>query len=169
MMPMKTFFIGGHFQNAGHSVGAWREPAERSGFRLRELAEFPRSSRLETIKQGYSEECGMAIKTAARSNGSDWYRIRLSRDEYEGGEVGVIQGAFQQIYIASNAPKGMAMLGSKDDDSEGYCVYFTPPSLPHVRALLKAYSAVPHAPPARRDLALIFGNPPDSTLATREF
>lgn len=111
----------------------------------------------------------MAIRAAQRSNGTDWYRIRLSRDEYEGGEVGVIQGAFQQIYIASNVPEGMAMLGARDDESDGYCIYFTPPSLPHVRALVKAYSAVPQDPPSRIGLALIFGNPEGATLVAREF
>lgn len=111
----------------------------------------------------------MAMRTAERNNGTDWYRIRLSRDEYEGGEVGVIQGAFQQIYIASNAPEGMAMLGARDDESGGYCIYFTPPSLPHVRALVQAYSAVPQEPSSRARLALIFGNPSFSMQATREF
>jgi hypothetical protein len=100
----------------------------------------------------------MASPTAASAERSDWYRIRLTRDEYEGGEVGVIQGAFQHIYIAHNAPRGMAMFGMAADDGGAYFVYFTPSSLPHVRALARAYSAVPHAPPPRRGLALIFGD-----------
>jgi hypothetical protein len=89
-----------------------------------------------------------------------WYRIRLSRDEYEGGEVGVIQGAFQRIFIARNAPRGMAMLGARADGGEAYFVYFTPDSLPHARALVEAYSAEPHEPPPSRGLALIFGDAP---------
>jgi hypothetical protein len=100
----------------------------------------------------------MAIHRLDRTAPVDWYRIRLSRSDYEGGEAGVIQGAFQQIFIASNAPPGMAMLGALDESGDGYCIYFTPPSVPHAWALLKAYSAVPHEPPARKGLALLFGN-----------
>jgi hypothetical protein len=111
----------------------------------------------------------MAVRSTDRRAQVDWYRIRLSRDEYEGGEVGVIQGAFRQIYIASNGPRGMAMLGAREDGGDGYFVYFTPPSLPHVHALVKAYSAVPHDPPARGGATLIFGDPIEATLATREF
>ncbi|CAL1241271.1 hypothetical protein [Candidatus Methylocalor cossyra] len=91
---------------------------------------------------------------------STWYRIKLSRDDYEGGEVGVIQGAFQQIFFACNAPKGMAMFGAEAEGGEVYWVHFTPDSLPHVRALLRAYDAEPEAPPARRGLTLLFGDGP---------
>ncbi|MGX2040059.1 hypothetical protein ACWJKU_07970 [Methylocaldum sp. MU1018] len=86
-----------------------------------------------------------------------WYRIRLSRDEYEGGEVAVIQDAFRRIYIARNGPKGMAMFGTQPDDEEAYFVYFTPESLPHARVLIEAYSAESHAPPPYRRLSLIVG------------
>jgi hypothetical protein len=99
-----------------------------------------------------------------------WYRIRLSRDQYEGGEVGVIQGAFRACYIAGNGPRGMAMLGAFEREEGGvYSVYFTPPSLPHVRALVRAYSAEPDAAPARRGLTLIYGDPSEVGLAFREF
>lgn len=100
----------------------------------------------------------MAIREPRRSVPADWYRIQLSRDDYEGGEVSVIQGAFQQIYIARNAPPGMAMLGAVDEGGDGYCVYFTPSSLPHAWALVKAYSAIPHQPPPRKGLVLISGD-----------
>jgi hypothetical protein len=93
------------------------------------------------------------------STPAQWYRIRLSRDEYEGGEASVIQSAFQRIFVASNAPKGMAMLGAWENGDEAYSVYFTPDSLPHARALVEAYSAEPHQPPSRR-LALLFGDAP---------
>lgn len=89
----------------------------------------------------------------------DWYRIRLSRDEYEGGEVGVILGAFQQIYIASNGPKGMAIFGAEEHDGGGYRIYFTPASFPRVSALLNAYSAVPETELPRRGLKLLGGEP----------
>lgn len=111
----------------------------------------------------------MVIRAMERGNGSDWYRIRLSRDEYEGGEVGVIRGAFQQIYIAHNAPEGMAMLGTDDADSGGYYVWFTPRSLPHARALVLAYSGVAERPPSVRRLDLLCGNPADAVPAQREF
>jgi len=95
------------------------------------------------------------------SESESWYRIRLSRDEYESGEVAVIRGTFRRIYIARNGPKGMAMLGTESDDGEAYFIYFTPESLPHARVLVKAYSAEPHAPPLLHRLSLIFGEERD--------
>jgi hypothetical protein len=100
-------------------------------------------------------------KAAAGTESQNWYRIRLTRDEYESGEVAVIYGTFRRIYIARNGPKGMAMYGAESDDKAAYFVYFTPESLPHVRVLIKAYSAEPHAPPPLRRLSLIFGEESD--------
>jgi hypothetical protein len=105
----------------------------------------------------------MDEKTAAGSNSENWYRIRLSRDEYESGEVAVIRGTFRRIYIARNGPKGMAMYGTESDDGQAYDVYFTPESLPHVPVLVKAYSAELHAPPHIRRLSLIFGEESNRT------
>ncbi|MBP1151739.1 MULTISPECIES: hypothetical protein [unclassified Methylocaldum] len=105
----------------------------------------------------------MDEKNPAGRESETWYRIRLTRDEYEGGEVAVIRGTFRRIYIARNGPKGMAMYGTESDDETAYFVYFTPESLPHVRVLIKAYSAEPHAPPPLRRLSLIFGEEPNRT------
>jgi hypothetical protein len=110
----------------------------------------------------------MAIRPAARGEAEAWCRIRLSREDYEGGELGVIRGAFQQIYIAHNGPQGMAMLGTEEADG-GYCVWFTPRSLPHARALVLAYSGVAEAPPPVRRLDLLWGNPADAVPVQREF
>ena len=70
-----------------------------------------------------------------------WYRIDLSKEDYEGGEADVIESAFRQIYIASNAPAGMAMLSASSPINAGYCIYFTPRSQRHAAALIRAYSA----------------------------
>ncbi|WP_051331552.1 hypothetical protein [Methylocaldum szegediense] len=103
----------------------------------------------------------MDEKTAVGPKPKNWYRIRLTRDEYESGEVAIIRGTFRRIYIARNGPKGMAMYGTESDDGAAYFVYFTPESLPHVSVLIKAYSAKPLAPPPLRKLSLIFGEPID--------
>lgn len=92
------------------------------------------------------------------ADNSEWYRITLSRADFEGGEGEVLRRAFQQIYIASNGPPGMAMLGGKRVGSDGYCIYLTPHSLPYARALVKAYAAVPDIPPGRRNLTLMAGD-----------
>lgn len=97
----------------------------------------------------------MTIRSASTTARS-WHRIRLTRDEYEGGEASVIEDTFRRIYIASNGPVGMAMLGVWEEG--GYSVYFTPRSLPYALALVKAYSASPSAPPARHNLALLCGD-----------
>lgn len=103
----------------------------------------------------------MDEQTAVGQKPENWYRIRLTRDEYESGEVAVIRGTFRRIYIARNGPKGMAMYGTESDDDAAYFVYFTPESLPHVSVLIEAYSAKPYAPPPLRKLSLIFGEQRD--------
>lgn len=75
--------------------------------------------------------------------------IRLSHDEFEGGELQVIEGAFRQIYLASNGPVGMALLLHREPGQGGCRVYLTASSLPHAAVLVKAYSALPEALPAR--------------------
>ncbi len=100
----------------------------------------------------------------------DWYRICLSRDEYAGGVVDVLLGAFRACYIAANGPPGMAMWGAVEASKTGYYhIYLTPPSLPHVRALVKAYAAEPVSRPARSGIALLYGDPADAFLAFEEF
>jgi hypothetical protein len=94
---------------------------------------------------------------SAQAASQGWHRIRLTREEYEGGEAAVLEDAFRRIYIASNGPRGMAMLGAWEEG--GYSVYFTPSSLPHALALVRAYSASPGAPPVHRNLALLCGDP----------
>lgn len=96
----------------------------------------------------------------------DWRRIRLTREEYEGGEAAVLEDAFRRIYIASNGPHGMAMLGAWEEG--GYSVYFTPRSLPYALALVKAYSAIVSEPPSRRKLDLLCGDPAGMTQAVLE-
>jgi hypothetical protein len=98
-----------------------------------------------------------------------WYRIDLSVDEYDGGEAEVIESAFRQIYLVHNAPSGMAMLSGRQEAGPGYCVYFTPRSLPHAQSLVLAYAALPSAIPSRQHLTLRVG---DASLAlgyAREF
>ena len=75
------------------------------------------------------------------------YCIRLTHDEFEGGELQVIEGAFRQIYVASNGPLGMALLLHRPPGQAGCRVYLTASSLPHAAVLVKAYSALPEALP----------------------
>ena len=87
-----------------------------------------------------------------------WYRIELSLPDYEGGEADIIESAFRQIYIAANAPFGMAMLSAPSQQNQGYSVYFTPQSQPHVRALIIAYGAEAVTAPPRKGLRLRVGD-----------
>lgn len=107
----------------------------------------------------------MSIRSA-QATSQDWHRIRLTREEYEGGEAAVLEDAFRRIYIASNGPRGMAMLGVWE--AGGYHVYFTPRSLPYALALVKAYSAAVSEPPSRHNLVLLCGDPAGATEATLE-
>jgi hypothetical protein len=109
-----------------------------------------------------------ASKSETETATTEWYRVRLTPDEYRGGELDVIVGAFRQVYFAHNAPHGMALLGIDEIDG-GYEVYFTPLAIPHVRALVKAYSASPHHPPSRRSLTFICGDPAGNVAAVQAF
>ena len=90
-----------------------------------------------------------------------WYRIDLSQDDYEGGEADVIEGAFRQIYIASNAPAGMAMFSTSASIGAGHCIYFTPQSQRHAAVLIMAYSAKAESLPQGilQQLSLRVGDP----------
>jgi hypothetical protein len=110
---------------------------------------------------------------AQRASGVEapgWYCIRLTREDCEGGELAVLQGAFRDCYIAGNGPRGMAMLGEFEVGGQGaYRVYLTPASIPHVRPLVRAYSAKPDAPPRRRGLKVLYGDPDGAWLTAQEF
>ncbi len=86
-----------------------------------------------------------------------WYRIILSRQEYESGELHVLLGAFHAAYIARNGPDGMAMLGCWSDE-DCYFVYITPRSVRHILPLLDAYSAKQSNRPEIAHLTLIYGD-----------
>ena len=86
-----------------------------------------------------------------------WYRITLSRNEYDSGEAGVLMGAFRAAYVARNGPEGMAMFGGWSDDKESYLVYTTPRSVKHITPLLDAYSAKQVERPEPAYLSLIYG------------
>lgn len=88
----------------------------------------------------------------------NWYRITLSRQEFESGELAILQGAFQEAYVASNAAEGMALFGIWSDDKTAYYAYITPSAVRYVRALLEAYSAEAQDPPNVASLSLIFGD-----------
>lgn len=90
-----------------------------------------------------------------------WYKIKLTLSEVESGEMDILRGAFSQVYIASNAPIGMALLTDRNFDRQDGCfLYLTPRSLPHAMALVKAYSALPQQEtPVRRRLVCLSGDP----------
>lgn len=88
----------------------------------------------------------------------EWYRIRLSRAEFDSGELDVLRGAFRDAYIGRNAPRGMALLGTWHEAGAHFLVYSTPAATRHVRPLLEAYSAVREAPRHPRGLSLICGD-----------
>ncbi len=88
----------------------------------------------------------------------EWYRIRLTREEVDGGELEILRGAFRDVYIARNAPRGMALLGAWHEASQRYLIYCTPAAVRHVRPLLDAYSAVREAPRYPRALDWLCGD-----------
>jgi hypothetical protein len=87
----------------------------------------------------------------------NWHCIALTRQEFESGEMAVLLGAFREVYIARNAPEGMAVFGCWSADGEKYWVYVSPRATPHVRPLLEAYSAKPLERPNLADSSLILG------------
>jgi hypothetical protein len=97
-----------------------------------------------------------------------WHRITLSHQEFESGELHILQGAFHAAYIARNGPEGMSMFGCWVDD-DCYFVYISPRSVRHVLPLLGAYSAKPCDMPEISSLALIYGDESSHSYFDVEF
>jgi len=88
-----------------------------------------------------------------------WHCIKLSREEYQSGEVDILRGAFRAAFIARNGPRGMALFGLWSDDGLWYRIYASPASERYLRPILKAYSARQEDPPrALRQLDFICGD-----------
>lgn len=87
-----------------------------------------------------------------------WHRIKLSRQEYESGEMAVLFSAFRAAYVARNGPEDMAMFGCWSDDGACYYVYTTPASVRHITPLLDAYSANRIDMPDAARLSLLYGD-----------
>lgn len=83
-------------------------------------------------------------------NDMNWHCIRLTRQEYQSGEMEVLIGAFRAAYVAHNGPRGMALYGLWNGDGLSYRVYATPAAERHLRAILDAYSARREDPPCNR-------------------
>jgi hypothetical protein len=98
-----------------------------------------------------------------------WHRIKLTRQEYESGEITVLMGAFRAAYVAKNGPKGMAMFGCWTDDRTSYLVHTTPRSLRHITPLLDAYSATRTDKPDPSCLSLIYGDESGISSAETDF
>jgi hypothetical protein len=80
----------------------------------------------------------------------NWHCIRLSRQEYESGEVDILRGSFRAAYLSRNAPRGMALYGAWSENGETYLVYSTPITERYLLPILHAYSAKQEDPPMGR-------------------
>jgi hypothetical protein len=100
----------------------------------------------------------MAANLNALNSAWGWRCIKLTRSEFESGEVGVLMGVFRAAYIARNGPEGMAMFGCWNEDASRYYVYTTPLAFRHIIPLLQAYSATPIDAPDADILTLIYGD-----------
>ena len=88
-----------------------------------------------------------------------WFRIDLSREEFESGEFELVRAAFRGAYIACNGPSGAVLYGGWGEDGQTYRLYFTPPAHRCARGLLKAYSGEACEPPDTRHLDWLYGDP----------
>lgn len=89
----------------------------------------------------------------------NWHCIRLTRQEYEAGEVEILRGAFRAAYLSRNGPRGMALFGEWSEDRLSYSVYTTPMTEKYLRPILDAYSAkLENTPPDQRRLEFICGD-----------
>ena len=88
-----------------------------------------------------------------------WCRVDLSATAVAGGDGEVMESVFRQIYWASNAPEGMALLISSPAEDGSRAIFFTPASYPYVQSLIRIYDAVPIEPPFLGDLAVRVGAP----------
>jgi hypothetical protein len=93
-----------------------------------------------------------------------WYRIRLTRAEFESGEFDLVRVAFLGSFVARYGPPGVALYGGWSDEGDQYLLYFTPSARRCAGALFKVYSAEACNPPDLRRVQWLSGDsaPPAS-------
>ena len=100
------------------------------------------------------------IRVRIMRGGQDaWWRIRLSREDVDAGELLVLENLFRECYIARNGPAGAALYGAWAPDRAAFLLYFTPQTKACARALFEIYSAEACEPPALARFRWLYGDP----------
>ena len=113
--------------------------------------------------------CNLVQEEIIRLNTATPYCIRLSHEEFEGGELQVIESVFRQIYVAANGPFGMALFLHRSPGESGCRLYLSAASMPHAAALVRAYGACPVEGPLPERMSLRVGDAVLASGYTREF
>ena len=98
-----------------------------------------------------------------------WCRVDLSATAVAGGDGEVMESVFRQIYWASNAPEGMALLISAPAEDGSCAIFFTPASYPYVQSLIRIYDAVSTEPPSLSALSVRAGVPLRADAGSKAF
>ncbi|NBY23028.1 MAG: hypothetical protein EBQ73_09425 [Gammaproteobacteria bacterium] len=80
-----------------------------------------------------------------------------------------MESVFRQIYWASNAPEGMALLISSPAEDGSCAIFFTPASYPYVQSLIRIYDAVSTEPPSLSALSVRVGVPLRADAGSKAF
>jgi hypothetical protein len=88
-----------------------------------------------------------------------WYKVTLlPKDVGIGGKAKVLQDRFEALFMASSAPKDVAMFTNHDEDFAGYFYYFSPGAVTIAKDLIESYSGITCAPPVRDEVNLLVGH-----------
>jgi hypothetical protein len=87
-----------------------------------------------------------------------WHKVTLSAKQVAGGDQVKIQNAFEQLFLKSMAPEGMALFGGGFDENRTMSLYFSPASLDLASPLILIYHGVPCEKPNREGLSLLVGH-----------
>jgi hypothetical protein len=88
-----------------------------------------------------------------------WWRIRLSREDVDAGELLILENLFRESFIARNGPAGAALYGAWAPDHGTFVLYFTPQTAVCARALFEIYSAETCEAPALAGFQWLYGDP----------
>lgn len=98
-----------------------------------------------------------------------WWRVRLTSEDVDAGELLILQNLFRESFIARNGPQGAALYGAWVPDHAAYVLYFTPQTAACARALFEIYAAEACEPPVLSGFRWLYGDPVLASGAGVEF
>lgn len=90
---------------------------------------------------------------------SSWYKVTVPYDDTLPNSKGKhLQDEFGALFIASAAPKTVALFGDRSDDFKQYFYYFSPAAARMAAVLINKYGGTTCSAPSAERLVLLVGH-----------